>query len=80
MATDATGAVPISAWAAAELSDHEPLLSDLGIVALARTPQQALATSGCRVLHMVASRDRIMPRAQSDKVARAWGVAAVRAP
>ena len=84
-AADAAGAVPLAAWAMAHLADHEPLLTDLGLVARARTPQQALsamgasqalgAGGGCRVLHMVAARDRVMPRRQSEKVARAWGVA-----
>ena len=33
---------------------------------------QALAANGCALLHMVASEDRVVPLAQSHKVAKMW--------
>ena len=64
--------LPIATWADAYLSDHEPLMSDLGVVRHARSAREALAANGCEILHVVAANDRVMPRAQSSKVAQTW--------
>ena len=74
-ATD--GRLPISVWADAYLSDHEPVMTDLGVVRHGRSASDALAAHGCEVLHLVAADDRVMPRAQSRKVAETWKTASV---
>ena len=67
------GELPLSVWADAYLADHEPFMTDLGIVRQARSPSAALAANGCALLHVVAAEDRIMPSVQSQKVAAMWG-------
>ena len=74
-ASDDAG-VPISSWADACLSCHDPLPADLGVVAQARSPGEALASTGCAMLHLVAADDRVVPRSQSDKVAAMWATPA----
>ena len=60
-------------WADTYLSDHDPCVTDLGLVAHARSPQDALAADGVAMLHLVAEHDRIVPRSQSEAVAAMWG-------
>ena len=66
------GELPLSVWADAYLSDHEPFMTDLGVVHHARSPSEALTANGCALLHLVAAEDRVMPRVQSQKVAAMW--------
>ena len=67
--------VPVPAWADTYLTAHDPSITDLGVVARARSPCAARAASNeLPILHLVAGNDRIVSRAQSAKVAAAWGV------
>lgn len=71
---EAAGGWPIAVWADTYVSSHEPAATDLGIVPHARSTAEARSAHGCVVLHMVASRDRIISRAQSERVADLWKV------
>jgi len=66
--------LPIATWAATYLTDHEPCVTDLGIVQRARSAAEALAADGCELLHLVAANDRIIPRGMSERVASMWAV------
>ena len=48
-------------------------MTDLGLVAHARSPREALVADGVAMLYLVAEHDRIVPRSQSEAVGGMWG-------
>ena len=67
--------VPLAAWADACISDHDPCICDhVGLVPQARSPAEARKATRCKLLHLVGETDRIVPRAQSERIARCWQV------
>lgn len=77
---EAGGGLPIEQWADTCLIDHDPLITDLGIVPHARTPQDALDSDGCSLLHLVAERDRLVSRSVSERIGAQWRCPVVLVP